>query len=261
MRFLLAAFFLSFCGLQAAAPATSRPATADELALLNQAVRASVQDMRNWAYTETSITRDAKGKVKRHIIVRHDPSKRYEDQWEPLPVNGQPPSQKIVERYRKRGENARKAANNPAPAKPRKSLGEVMDLPRSVIAAEDAERITFEVPLLKQDNARFPPEKFQVFVRVHKQRRALENVAAKLRGSFRVKMIAKIKAGEASMDFAVVDPAHPPVLVSTEGDATVSVMFIEMGGEFDLKRTDHRRVKPYAEKPDVQIGTLKALDF
>ena len=63
------------------------------------------------------------------------------------------------------------------------------------------------------------------------------------------------------MDFAPVDSKYPPALVSIEGDAVASVLFINVGGSMELKRTDLRHVKLFDERFDVQIGTLKAIDF
>ena len=33
------------------------------------------------------------------------------------------------------------------------------------------------------------------------------------------------------------------------------------GGSIELKRTELRRVKPYGDRFEVKIGTLKAIDF
>jgi hypothetical protein len=71
----------------------------------------------------------------------------------------------------------------------------------------------------------------------------------------------KVKSGEGSLDFAVVDPKYPPTLVAIEGDAVASIFFINVGGSMELKRTQLKHVKPFDERFEVQIGTLKAIDF
>jgi hypothetical protein len=76
-----------------------------------------------------------------------------------------------------------------------------------------------------------------------------------------VKLVVKVKTGEANIDFVRVDPAHNPVPAGISGDATATVLFMKFGGGFDLKRTDFKRVKPYSERFGVKIGPLKALDF
>src|SRR5690606_16373865 len=105
------------------------------------------------------------------------------------------------------------------------------------------------------------PEKFLVLARVNKQARQLENVSVRLRESFRSKFVVKVKSGEGSLDFAPVDPKYPPALVAIEGDAVASVLFVSVGGSMQLKRTELKHVRPFDERFDVQIGTLKAIDF
>ena len=83
----------------------------------------------------------------------------------------------------------------------------------------------------------------------------------RLRESFRSKLIVKVKSGEGSLDFAPIDPKHPPALVGIQGDAVASVLFVNIGGSMELKRTELKHVKPFDERFDVQIGSLKAIDF
>ena len=52
-----------------------------------------------------------------------------------------------------------------------------------------------------------------------------------------------------------------PALVALNGDASASVFFVSIGGAMALHRTELKHVKPYDERFDVQIGTLKAIDF
>jgi hypothetical protein len=83
----------------------------------------------------------------------------------------------------------------------------------------------------------------------------------RLRGSFRAKLIVKVKSGEGTMQFGAVNPKYPPTLLSVSGDASASVLFVSVGGEVDLKRTELKHVKPFDERFDVQIGPMKAIDF
>lgn len=249
-----------------AAVDNSRPATAAEAAMLNELLHKSAADLRRWAYTEHRVIRDHKGRVKSDILVRFDPSKPYPEQWTPLKIDGKEPGEGDRAKYRKRGERG-------APAGPpdavqvgggrsrRVSLGEVLDVLRSSIAAETATHWVFEIPLLKVGNARFPPEKFEVHARVKKDGRQLENISVRLRESFRSKLVLKIKSGEGSIDFAAVDPEHPPTMVRISGDASASILFISVGGAVELQRTELKHVKPFDERFEVQIGTLKAIDF
>jgi len=250
----------------AASTEVARTATADELRMLHDVLHQTADQYRRWAFTEHRVFRDSKGRVKSEALLRHDPSKPYPEQWEPLKIDGRDPTDRERMRYRRRGE---KSAESDSPfgnvgnreASSRRSLGELIELGRSSIASETATHLVFEVPLIKQGNERFPPEKFQVLTRVRKQDAVLENISVRLRESFRSRLVVKVKSGEGTLDFATVDPKRPPALVSIEGDAVASVFFVNIGGSMELKRTDLRHVKLFDERFDVQIGTLKAIDF
>jgi hypothetical protein len=256
---------LAACAALAAAdptPKTSstRAATPDELVLLTEALEKTAGDLRRWAYTESRVIRDEKGKVKSETLVRYDPSKPWAEQWTPISINQKPPTAKDVEKYRKMGLRAQKISEHPETDK-RRTLGESIELHKSRVASETAGQIVFEVPLKKGDNMRFPPEKFEVLVRINQPTRALENIAVRLRSSFRAKLVVNVKKGGGTLEFGVVNPKYPPTLLSISGDASASVFFVSVGGELDLKRTELKHVKPFDERFDVQIGTLKAIDF
>jgi hypothetical protein len=247
-----------------AGKSTARAATPDELAMLNDLLHRTAGDFHRWAYTEHRVMRDEKGKVKSEVLLRYDPSKPYAEQWTPIKIDGKDPSDREREKYRRRGE---KSASAQIPMKPdpdnrrRRSLGELIDVTKSSIASESVTHLTFEVPLLKVGNERFPPDKFLVLARVRKEGARLENVSVRLREGFRSKLVVKVKSGEGSLDFAVIDPKYPATLVAIEGDAQASVLFVNIGGSMQLKRTELKHVKPFDERFDVQIGNLKAIDF
>jgi hypothetical protein len=252
--------------LAATAVPQPRAATPDELTLLNDVLHKVADDYRRWAYTEHRTLRDEKGRTKSDLIVRFDPSKPYAEQWTPISVNGKEPSERDRRKYREMGERqappdfARPVSPDPKTRR-RLSLGEVLDVPHSSIAAETATHLTFDVALLKFGNERFPPEKFQILARIRKDGALLENISVRLRESFRSKLILKVKSGEGTLDFAPVDPKHPPALIALSGDASASVLFVSVGGALLVTRSELKHVKPFDERFDVQIGTLKAIDF
>jgi hypothetical protein len=256
------------------AAATPRPATAEELDWLKDSLLKVAREMERWAYTETALIRDEKGKVKTDRVVRHDPSKPYAEQDLPLKIAGQPPTEKQLAEFRRRGEKRGEKIEGPgglgagaatgegASARDRMpTVGELVDLDRALVAADAGGRLTFELPLKKFGNTRFPPENFQVLVHLEKDGHRLVRAEAKLREPFRSKLVVKISSGEASADFAVVDPKYPPALVAARGAARVSILFFRVGGDAEMARTDFKHVKPYRERFDVHIGPLKALDF
>jgi hypothetical protein len=241
-----------------------RVATADEIGLLNFALGEAARDFARWSFTEARVIRDEKGKVKSDTVVRVDPSKPYAEQFVPISVGGKPPSERDLTKYRRQGERAQKRDEQAerGEVEDRPSLGEVMNPYAAQVASADDRAVVFAVPLRPDRNNRFPPEKFEVLVRVAREGGGvLEQINVRLRESFRSKLVVKVKSGGGVLEFARVDPKRPPALVSIKGDASASILFFSVGGELDLKRTELKWVKPYAERFGVQIGTLKAIDF
>lgn len=234
--------------------------------LLQEAIAKLGKDTDRWAYTQTTIQKDDKGKPKSEVVMRFDPSKPYAEQYQVIKVDGKDPSDSQLRKYRrmgeKRGEHLEKAeaTGTPPPAE-RKSLGELMDLDRATVLEENDKAVIYDVPLRKEGNSRFPPEKFTVTARVSKELKAFESVTAKLRAPIREKLILKLSAGEGQIDFKTVDPKYPPQLSEIKGTGSGSIFFVPVGRSYELRREDYKRVKPYGDRFDVQIGTLKALDF
>lgn len=267
--FLIPVFLLALFGrgvgaseIEPRSEGTVRPATAEESALLLNVLHQTADDLARWAYTEHRVVRTEKGKVKSQQVVRYDPSLPYAEQWTPIEIDGREPSARDLARFRRRGEEA-----DPASPKVRSSrrtrpaLGEVIDAARAFVAEESATHWVFEIPLLKLGNERFPPEKFQVHARVRKDAELLETITVSLRESFRSKLLVKVKSGEGTIEFAQVDPKYPPTMVAITGDASASVFFVSIGGSVELKRTELRHVRLFDERFEVQIGSLKAIDF
>lgn len=269
MRFVVTLLFLLnlTVGLRAAA----RAATADELALFQAALKNSTQETERWAYTETRVTKGSKGINAGTTVVRFDPSKPYAEQFTPLTIDGQPPSEKDLKKYRERGEKrgkqvaqaAEAAATTTAPPPATLGLGGrkiPINIEHPLVAAETAEQVVFEVPLMESVRD-VPPDKIQILARVNRASRLIETVDFRVKESFRMKLVAKIKAGSVKMDFAVVDPKFAPVITTVAGDFAASVVFIPFNGTYAQTRTDWKRVKPYSERFQVKLGPMEFLDF
>jgi hypothetical protein len=264
-------FFISLAGLTAAQePVASAPAGLVPPLLLD-ALGKIAANFDRWAYTETRIVTDEHGVPQPATVIRFDPSKPYAEQYVPLKINGKPPTEGQLKAFRHRGEKrgekfAKQEAEGKVPGSelPRFGIGGStvgVDLEHATVASENAGSVTFEVPLRNDGHGTLPVEKFQLFVRVGRTTHAFENVALKVRSAFRVKLIVKVKSGEANVDFAAVDATHDPVPVAMTGDGTATVFFMKFGGGFDVKRRDFVRVKPYGDRFGVKIGPMKALDF
>lgn len=225
-----------------------------------------------WAFTETQETRNRKGKVTESIVVRHDPSKPYAEQYTPLSVDGQPPAKKKLKEYRERGEQEARARHLHQEQKGDKAEAEnpVLDLGRekgalnlalASVAEETDLSVTYKIPVTGEKSSRFPFEKIQVLVRVHKESATLEEIRLSVLNSFRMKLIAKVKSVEVGARYTTVDAAHPPQVTSVDIDAKVSVFFTNADQHVRIRRSDFKHVKPYDERFSVNAGPLKTLGF
>jgi len=250
----------------------SRPATPDEVALFKEAVKNTTQDTEHWAYTETTIMKSTKGKVREETVVRFDPSQPWAEQYTPLKIEGKAPTEKQLKKYRereeKRGERLARTAepvdatmpDKPAATKPAKGKKVTLDLDNPRVLRDEGDRLVYEAAL-KASSKDIPVDKFEVTVVVGKAARQVEHISLRLRESFRVKLVAKVKAGEASADFAVVDPKFGPVMTSATGSFGASLLFVPVSGTFTNTRTEWERVKPYNDRLKVKLGPLEVLDF
>ena len=69
-------------------------------ALLEDALARIAADSERWAYTETSLANDTKGKSKGEKVVRYDPSKPYDEQYTLLKIDSEPPTADQIAHYR-----------------------------------------------------------------------------------------------------------------------------------------------------------------
>ncbi|HTL68428.1 MAG TPA: hypothetical protein VL200_12255 [Lacunisphaera sp.] len=253
-----------------------RAATAAEIALFKDAIKNTEQDPNHWAYTETTVKRiGLHGKPKGETIVRFDPSKPWPEQYTPLQIEGRPPTEMQRQKYRERGEQrgrafarrqeeAAAAADPTAPARPtrpaKKERSVTADLEHPRVVSDDGETMVFDVPLIEHGTG-VPVEKIEVRAVVAKGPRQVRHASLRVKDSFRLKMVAKVKAGEASVDFAVVDPNFGPVMTAAVGSFGASLMFVPVHGVFSTTRTDWRRVKSYDERLQVKLAPLQLLGF
>jgi len=269
------AVLLAFAVVVASAVAVEpvlRPASPAEIALLKEAMKDSAQDTEHWAYTETTIIRDKKGTMRDESVVRFDPSKPYAEQYTPLKIDGQPPTERQLKKYRKEGEKRgrqlRKAAESQEKRNPEDpphlSINDdkaVLDLARSSVVQEEADRMTLEIPLRAEKGSAFPVEKFEILVQVGKSSRQVERVWFRVKESFRLALVAKVRKGEAMIDFTRVDPNFGPVMTSLTGDFGVSFFFIPFNATVSNTHTEWRRVQAYDERFSVKMAPLQLLGF
>jgi hypothetical protein len=279
-RSLLIAVLCAIFGLSgpltAGGPVNTAPPTGMPEILRDALMKEAVESGR-WAYTETSLTRATMGKPRGATVIRFDPSRPYAEQYTPLKINGREPTEAQRKRYRQKGERRGQKLEpavpqddaNPAPlvgmnAAPRSLVGSqsfAVDLDHVAVAAEDATSLTYELLIKGGGKEEIPVDRFQLLIRIDRERRVLENVQVKLKEALRVKLIVKVNAFESRFDFTTIDPQFPPQLTSVSGAAAVGMLFAKVGLTFDMKHTDFRRVKPYNERFGAKTGPVQLLEF
>jgi hypothetical protein len=254
--------------LSAADNSAPRPATGDEVALFKDALKNSAQDEDHWAYTETMVARDKRGKVINETVVRFDPSRPYAEQFTPVQVDGQPPAKKHLKKYRKQGEErgknrARAAERKDGPKSPQFQINNgkaAMDIDHPLVVSAAADATVFEIPLISKDGS-LPVEKLRILAQVDPRSRLITQARLLVRDPFRVKLVAKVRRGAATVDLAVVNPEFAPVVTGMHGNLGASLLLIPFEVTFVATRTGFERVKAYDERFGVKLAPLELLGF
>ncbi len=224
-------------------------------ALLQDAMQKLRAEKGRWAYTETSVTRDGRGRVQKETVIRHDPSLPYAEQSRLLKINGREPTKLEARRHRDAAEKSRNIK--------RVTMDDQVDLDHVTVAEETPTSVTYDIPLRNIEGARFPAnqaDRFRVTITVNRERRVLEHVAVQLRQPL-YRGPLKLSALVFDLTFATVDPKYGPVLVGGRGTGTGGILFLKTDVSNERTCTDFQHVTPYDERFGVKIGKLKVLDF
>lgn len=214
------------------------------------------KDAPRWAYTQRFVEFDRKGRQKDSWVARYDPSLHYDVQWTLLEKSGRPPSEAQQKKFRK--ERAK------LEQKGRVRLGEALDVQRAVSVPDAtgmSDELIYEVPLRPIEESAFPPEKFQVFVKIGRQKHELRAIDLKLRERARVAVVLNVKAASAHIEFATVRDDAGPAIAKIDASGSATVMFMPIGGRAEATRTDFKRVTPYDDRFVVKPGPLRTIDF
>lgn len=219
---------------------------------LASAFRAFGRDANRWAYTQHLVVYNGKGKVQDEQVVRYDPSQHYDEQWTMLTKNGRSATESQIKQHRRKMEKR---------TKERRTLGELLRLKQATLASETGTELIYEVPFAPDEDIKFPPDKFQIFITVDRATETLRSLDVKLRESLRVAAIFKLKKGEARLTFAPVSPEHGPAITELAVAGSGSVLFVPLSSRTEAKRSDFKRVTPYDDRFTVKPGPLKMIDF
>lgn len=256
---ILAVSVLSFLPLAAAVPEP-----------LDEAFQKLARDSGSWAYTEVSVSVDAKGTKSTETIVAFDPSQPFPEQFTPIKINGQEPTEKQRGNYRRAGEARERRLERQVDSARDELLrlnvaGRwiIVDLEHAVVAQETETVIHYDIPLLPDGTGAnaLPPEKFRLRARVHKADRVFEQAELSLREPIKVGKLAKLRALAYTFGFARVDEKFSPAIVALRADTSGALLFFGRRDIREIVRRDFRRVTPYHSRFDVKIGPMRTIDF
>jgi hypothetical protein len=224
--------------------------------LLDDAIQKLVADVDHWAYTVSTQAYDKSGRPSGGPTVeRYDPSKPYDRAWTLFRYEGRLPSDSERTSWRRAKEKEQKRRQE-------KSFGDYLDLVHARPTNESARSVTYLVPLVKAASKRWPLDKIQVFMEVDKSQHALIAFRIQPREPFRVAGVFKLDSGYVEGRLEAVQPTFAPALVWWKGSGSGHVLGIfRLGMGSEANYTAFRRVKPYADRFDVKIGDIKALNF
>lgn len=228
-------------------------------ALLLEGIRKLQNDVDRWAFIQTQVTRDRSGEIKDHRIIRVDPSLKFEVRRVLISIDGREPTEKERRKFQKKRENDRLKRE-------RKrweggTINDKINLREAAILTETDRSVVFEIPLVKNKEQRYPPEKFQLLITVNRGHEEIEEVNVRLREPLRSVLVARLDQGEMNARFTRVDPSYTAALTRLHAEGSGTVLFVRFGVSHDEERTDLRRVTPWDERFSVEFGNLEFLGF
>lgn len=227
---------------------------------LEHAIMAYSADERGWAYDEVVTAYNRKGKVSEVRITRVDPSLPWDQREQLISTEKGPATERQKKKYQKEREKERRRRE--LGLENRRRLRDRMNFPLSIIDSEDGHTRVYHVPLLPDQETGFPTEKIHLEVTLNPRDESLQKIDARLTEAVRHKAVAKVKDLHLTIDFTRPLPDEKAIaLTKLRGQAAASVLFFPVGGEVQLERSNFRRVTPYDDRFEVQVGPATTLDF
>ena len=232
---------------------------ADPLPLEN-AILAYSADERGWAYDEVVTAYTRKGKVSEVRITRVDPSLPWDQREQLISTDKGSATERQKKKFQKEREKERRRIE--LGLENRRRLRDRMNFPLAVIDSENDRTREYHVPLLPDEETGFPTEKIRMVVNLDPVDETLQKIDARLTEPVRHKAVAKVKDLHLTIEFTRPLPDEDAVaLTKLRGQAAASVLFFPVGGEVQLERSNFRRVTPYDDRFEVQVGPATTLDF
>lgn len=224
MRFLTLLFLLTAAYLRADVPP-----------LLQEVAGKWMDEKSHWSFTQLAKETDKDGNVLERL-ERFDPSRGYEHRWELLKLNGKTPTPAEVEEWRRKKNRSKK---DPKP------WLDYVDLEHAKVREEDAQAVTYDVPLKRAGGGLFPGEKVSVVLTINKQTRDLERAQAAIEGPFNVALgLARVIDLDLDLELPPEQPAAADAAKNGNQPKGMAYAVVnKLGKRVEYKWTEFRRVK------------------
>jgi hypothetical protein len=212
--------------------------------LLEQAVENWLGERDHWAFTQRAVEYD--GDRPRERLERYDPSRRGDDRWTLLAIDGRTPTAAEREAWaKKKFRKNRRRIDTP--------IGDFFDFKDAKVISSDGTMVRYEVPLRRDKNWLFQTDKVKVVVSVNKETRALEHLTANLREPVKVLLgIAKITDGNLDLSFLNFDDDSTPGPESAQPTGKARVTVSRFGERAEFTWSDFKRVSAVAAAPPAE---------
>lgn len=236
MVFRSAAFVCMFVAVAAAASASP---------LLESAVENWLGERDHWAFTQRAIEYD--GDKPRERLERYDPSKRGNERWTLLAINGRTPTAEERAAWAKK-----KFKKNPRRIDT--PIGDFFDFNDAKIISAQGKLVHYEVPLRRDKNWLFQTDKVRVVVSVNRETRALEHLTATVREPVKVLLgLARITDGKLDLSFLNFDDESTPGPESAQPTGSARVTVSKLGERAEFTWSDFKRVTPVGPKTSAYV--------
>lgn len=209
--------------------------------ILRDAVSHWLDERDNWAFTQ--LVREYDGdKLKRERLERYDPSRPDRERWKLLKLDGRTPTSEEKAELMERKNKKRRRNTTP--------IADYFDFSRATIAREDAQSISYELPLRSTTQWLFPIDKVTLVLAIDKPTRAITHVQAKIQEPFRVALgLARIL--DIDLDVATdLPPADAPTAdpAAAKPNGTARAVVTKFGNRVEYEWSDFQRVEPHPDR-------------
>lgn len=157
---------------------------ADAPPLLTEVADKMADERQHWAFTQLARESKGNGEVVERV-ERYDPSRGDAQRWQLLKLNGRPPTRQEAEEWNRRKNRTR--------GKAPKTLEDYADLSQARVRAEDAETVTYDIPLRSSAGGLFPGNKISLSLTVNKETKEIARAQAGIAEPFKIALgLAKV---------------------------------------------------------------------